>query len=302
MSDANPTGINVPNSEILCIKDKLCELESELEAKDLKGKKVNAINVDEKATAQPDGTQLPTYNPYAGASNSNNETVGGDVAIAHPDNNGHDNTHAVDGALKDTVPPGETVEDSKEASINESSAGTTPPNNPAKKPTRWMCDFCNEAIFNDYDKACEHEKTCDKNTDWCIVHFDSGKHFKLHKTTEITGNIRKYLNAYYEAEYASTHPGITSFNTKNMPSFTATGLPQQDNTKDCGVFMLENAEKMLRATPTIDYEFVNKTKGITKQKFFGDNDYDKTVIEKKRDDILQLAQTMIRGGGINEVL
>ena len=33
MSDANPTGINVPDSEILCIKDKLCELESELEAK-----------------------------------------------------------------------------------------------------------------------------------------------------------------------------------------------------------------------------------------------------------------------------
>jgi len=33
MSDANPTGINVPDSEILCIKDKLCELESELAAK-----------------------------------------------------------------------------------------------------------------------------------------------------------------------------------------------------------------------------------------------------------------------------
>ena len=33
MSDANPTGINVPDSEILCIKDKLRELESELAAK-----------------------------------------------------------------------------------------------------------------------------------------------------------------------------------------------------------------------------------------------------------------------------
>jgi len=33
MSDANPTGINIPDSEILCIKDKFCELESELAAK-----------------------------------------------------------------------------------------------------------------------------------------------------------------------------------------------------------------------------------------------------------------------------
>ena len=33
MSDANPTGINVPDSEILCIKDKLRELESELTSK-----------------------------------------------------------------------------------------------------------------------------------------------------------------------------------------------------------------------------------------------------------------------------
>jgi len=113
-----------------------------------------------------------------------------------------------------------------------------------KYRTKWQCDFCGkEAEFYDYDEACEHEKICYKNVDWCMIHFDSGKHFKLHKTTEITGNIRKYLNAYYEAEYASTHPGISSINMKNMPSFTAAGLPQQDNTKDCGVYMLENAGK-----------------------------------------------------------
>ena len=43
MSDANPTGINVPDSEILCIKDKLCELESELTAKGLLKSLVDAV-------------------------------------------------------------------------------------------------------------------------------------------------------------------------------------------------------------------------------------------------------------------
>ena len=59
--------------------------------------------------------------------------------------------------------------------------------------------------------------------------------------------------------------------------------------------MLENTERMLRKTPEINYEFVNKTKGVNKHKFFGGNDYEKTVIEKKRDDIEQLIQTLRRG-------
>ena len=114
---------------------------------------------------------------------------------------------------------------------NDESASNDSASPPPTKSTKWQCDFCKKAEFVDYDEACEHEKICEKNIDWCMIHFDSGKHFKLHKTTEITGNIRKYLNAYYEAEYASTHPGISSITMKNMPSFTATGLPQQDNTK-----------------------------------------------------------------------
>lgn len=102
------------------------------------------------------------------------------------------------------------------------------------------------------------------------------------------------MNAYYEAEYASTHPGISSITAKNMPSFTAAGLPQQDNNKDCGVYMLENAERMLNFYPVIDYNFINKTKGETKEKFFGGNDYTKSDIEKKRDDIHTLVETLRR--------
>ena len=124
-----------------------------------------------------------------------------------------------------------TANDSTVAKDDNSASNDAASTPPVTKSTKWACDFCTEAQFLDYDEACEHEKICEKNIDWCMIHFDSGKHFKLHKTTEITGNIRKYLNAYYEAEYASTHPGMSSITIKNMPSFTATGLPQQDNTK-----------------------------------------------------------------------
>ena len=166
----------------------------------------------------------------------------------------------------------------------------------AKPGTKWQCDYCKEVQFDDFDEAVEHENICTKNfsnTDWCIIHFDSGKHFKLHNTNEITGNIRKYLNAYYEAEYQSTHPGLSSFTMKNMPGFTA-AIPQQDNTKDCGVFMLENSERMICNTATMDKEWV-KRKGVNDKRVFGTHTYDKQVIEKKRDDLLQLVQTLRRG-------
>mmetsp|Transcript_10190 Transcript_10190/g.22059 ORF Transcript_10190/g.22059 Transcript_10190/m.22059 type:complete len:967 (+) Transcript_10190:216-3116(+) len=160
-----------------------------------------------------------------------------------------------------------------------------------KKILKWQCDFCKKARFEVYDDAVEHEKRCDANIDWCMIHFDSGKHFKLHKTTEILSNIRKYLNAYYDSEYATSHPNC-SFSVKNMPGFAA-AIPQQDNTKDCGVYMLENAERMMRCTPVIDNEFV-KRKGMITKSFFGKNGYDKSAIEKKRDNILQLIQTLRR--------
>merc|ERR1719464_2179367 len=126
-----------------------------------------------------------------------------------------------------------------------------------------------------------------------MIHFDSGKHFRLHKTLEMTSNIRKYLNAYYDFEYASSHPGLGSFTAKNMPGFSA-AVPQQDNTKDCGLYMLENAERMLRACPTIDHDFV-QTRGHVQENAAPVNghkqrsrkidrylfQYDKHVVENK---------------------
>lgn len=173
---------------------------------------------------------------------------------------------------------------------NEQSAttNTTPEES---KPNLWACDFCKSGHYGTFDLALEHESMCDENINWCMIHFDSGKHFKLHKSTEILGNIRKYLNAYYEAEYEPTHPGLV-FTTKNMPGFSAT-VPQQDNAKDCGVYMLEMAERMMRNTPEVDCEFV-KRKGTSKNNFFGSNSFSKDVIVQKREDILQLIQRLRR--------
>ena len=156
-----------------------------------------------------------------------------------------------------------------------------------KKAVSWQCDYC-PIRFETYDIALEHESICDGNIDWCMIHFDSGKHFKLHKSTEILGNVRKYLNAA-AAEYESV--SVPVFTTKNMPGFSA-AVPQQDNAKDCGVYMLEMAERMMRNPPEIDNEFVKK-KGASKN-FFGNNSFSKDVIAQKREDILQLIQRLRR--------
>jgi hypothetical protein len=46
--------------------------------------------------------------------------------------------------------------------------------------------------------------------------------------------------------------------------------------------MLDNVERMLQGTHTIDYDFV-KAKGTNK--FFGINEYDKHDIEQKRENV-----------------
>lgn len=168
-------------------------------------------------------------------------------------------------------------------------ADTTPSTPPADDKI-WQCCFC-PSQFNSFELALEHESICDENIDWCMIHFDSGKHFKLHKSTEVLGNIRKYLNAA-ASEHESIQPRSVLFTTKNMPGFSA-AVPQQDNAKDCGVYMLEMAERMMRNPPHIDNEFV-KNKGASKNNFFGNNSFGKNVIVQKREDIHQLIQRLRR--------
>lgn len=172
-----------------------------------------------------------------------------------------------------------------------------PPSNQASNPnqesaTRWECDFC-QNVYNTFDAAREHEKKCIKNRDCCMLHFDSGKHFKLHDSQTIAGNVRKYLSAYYDGEYASTHPNVGALTQANLPSYSIS-VPQQDNTKDCGVYMLENVERMMTNPPTVDNDFVKNT-----CKLFAKELYRKDVIQKKREDILQLLHKLREGQDVS---
>lgn len=151
--------------------------------------------------------------------------------------------------------------------------------------TKWECDFCVES-FATYEEASQHEKKCLQHREFCMLHFDSGKHFKLHDSQAIAGNVRKYLSAFYDSEYATTHPNVGPLTQTNLPAYTS-AVPQQDNTRDCGVYMLEIVERLIANPPTVDHEFVKN-----KCKVFAKDLFTKNVIEQKRDDILQLALSL----------
>lgn len=104
---------------------------------------------------------------------------------------------------------------------NESVTGTN---------IEWHCDFCPKQCPT-MEEAVEHKKRCPQNHDFCMLHFDSGKHFKLHSSQTIAGYVRKYLTAYYDDEYASSHPGVGALSQTNLHCYTV-AVPQQDNTKD----------------------------------------------------------------------
>ncbi|KAL3782927.1 hypothetical protein HJC23_004906 [Cyclotella cryptica] len=178
--------------------------------------------------------------------------------------------------------PSETIPTNKSDGVKTTSGQAQP-------STRWLCDYCNTAIFDTVAKAEEHEKKCSKNQDWCMLHFDSGKHFRLHDSQKICGYIRKYLSAYHDSEYTSTHPCVGPLTQINMPGYTSL-MPQQDNAKDCGVYMLEIIEQILSNPPVVDSEFVK-----SQCKVFAKDLFPKDVIEKKREDILQLVHALRLG-------
>jgi len=155
--------------------------------------------------------------------------------------------------------------------------------------TKWKCDYCNEKVFATFNDAAAHEKICDKNIDWCMIHFDSGKHFKLHSASTIFKDIRKYLFAFYEGEYIETHPGMPSITHERMPGCSVP-VPVQDNTKDCGVYMLHIIEKLLVDPPRVDGDFIREES--VRERHFGKNMFGNDVIERKRGDILQLVHKL----------
>lgn len=188
------------------------------------------------------------------------------------------------------------LEDTRLAYID----GDTPPEIKAiakRKPgaKRWRCDFCS-TVYDTFMEAEGHEKFCLDHRVACMIHFDSGKSFHLHNMNEIASNIRRYLNAYYDAEYgSSSHTGFRSFTQKNLVAFSAM-IPQQDNTKDCGVYTLENAERVIANPPNVDHHFILNKGDKAKDDDGNDlkNGYYKTHVQYSKDDIVKKREDILR--------
>ena len=123
----------------------------------------------------------------------------------------------------------------------------------------------------------------------CLIHFDSGRHFKLHRSGTIFKHIRKYLAACYEATKTEEFPQC-NVTAKTLPGISPP-IPQQDNAKDCGVYTLEFIERVLADPPNIDAEFVER-KGIVKDGPFGSNWFDQKSISQKRLDLTKLIREL----------
>ena len=81
----------------------------------------------------------------------------------------------------------------------------------------------------------------------CILFFDS---LKCHDALEVSGQLRQFLAKQWawehEGEGADDGSGAfkPDFNRKTMPLITP-DIPMQDNSCDCGVFLLQYAEELL---------------------------------------------------------
>lgn len=119
----------------------------------------------------------------------------------------------------------------------------------------------------------------------CLIHFDSGKHFKLHRSGIIFKHIRKYLVACYESTRSEEFPQC-SICAKTLPGI-APPVPQQNNAKDCGVYTLEMIERVLCSPPKINATFIKK-KGVVGGSPFNNKWFRSDVIDQKRSDMLHL--------------
>lgn len=119
----------------------------------------------------------------------------------------------------------------------------------------------------------------------CLIHFDSGKRFKLHNSTTIFKHIRKYLAACFEATRADQYP-LCEINAKTCHGIAAP-VPQQDNAKDCGVFALEMIERILCDPIDVDWTFIEK-KGKVDGGGLGVSWFSQGCIDRKRLEIESL--------------
>ena len=118
----------------------------------------------------------------------------------------------------------------------------------------------------------------------CFIMLDS---MKCHRTQKITGNIRLYLQNMWDTQYQHTF-GERTFNAELLPSITPPSIPRQKNYCDCGVFVLQYAELVMKNVPImIDEEFL-KYKGKAEHSIFTSKWFFPQEIPQKRQVLRQL--------------
>jgi hypothetical protein len=145
----------------------------------------------------------------------------------------------------------------------------------------------------------------------CMIHFDSGKTFGLHRTGNIFRHVRKYLTACYESssesstltskEQNSQNENATApktdekgfcFDSKTLPGISPNELPQQTNTKDCGVYMLEIIDRILERPPDLSPKCIQKKGRIHIAAIHKENWFTEERTNQKRCDILSLIDNL----------
>ena len=85
-----------------------------------------------------------------------------------------------------------------------------------------------------------------------LLHLDSGKHFRLHLSATIFGRIRKYLLWRMTDGSSTPQPPPLPKKLQGM----SPPVPVQNNTTDCGVYMLEILERLCKNPVRINQAFV----------------------------------------------
>jgi Ulp1 family protease len=122
----------------------------------------------------------------------------------------------------------------------------------------------------------------------CLLHLDSGKCFRLHRSATLFNHIRIFLRACLEQK-DETLPFADS--AKSMQGLSPP-VPAQPNETDCGIHMLEWIERLLENSLQVTQEFLDAKGNMPP---YGKGAFDQMAIDGKRHHLQSLIYTLSQG-------
>jgi len=114
----------------------------------------------------------------------------------------------------------------------------------------------------------------------CLLHLDSGKRFRLHTPLTLFTRIRTFLQVCLEEQ----HKMQVRLTSANLPC-ASPPVPAQANETDCGVYMLEWIERLVREGLVVTKEFVEAKGNVPP---FGKTAFSQSLMDRKRNDFQSL--------------